>query len=109
MNLVKKLLLFLLLLFFFLAINTNLSFELDVSFYQSVIFALVAETLFIWPGLKIIFVILSLVLFTVMLAFFIFGTEFIELANFFGSLAYGIFIISALFYLSKLFKEGSIG
>ena len=108
MSLVKKLLLFLLLLFFFLVINTNLSFKLDVNFYQAVIFTLAGETLFIWPNLKIIFIAASLVLFAVMISFFILGMEFIGLANFFGSLAYGIFIISALFYLPKLFKDGSI-
>lgn len=91
---------------FFFLFNSGLRFDSAESVFQSLIFALLTLLLILHPRLKKIFIVLSLILFVLMVIFFV--LNFIHIANFFGSLAFGILIISGLFYLPKVLKEGYI-
>lgn len=106
MNYIKYTFLFIILFIFFIIINTNLSLKLDKSFLESIIFASITELLFIWSNLKFIFIIIANLMFSIMVVFFVFG--FIETANIVGTLAFGILLITLIFYLPQLIKNGYI-
>ena len=99
-------LLFVVLLGFFLLFNSGFRLDSFESLFQSFIFTLLTLLLIFYPWLKKVFIIFSLILFILMVIFFI--LNFIPIANYFGSLAFGILIISGLFYLPKILKKGYI-
>lgn len=103
---IKTTVIFIIILGFFLLLNSGLRFDSAESVFQSLIFALLTLLLILRPWLKKVFIVLSLILFVFMVIFFI--LDFISVANFFGSLAFGILIISGLFYLPKVLKKGYI-
>lgn len=103
---IKILSLFVILLGFFLLFNSGLRFDSFESLFQTFIFTLLTLILIFHSWLKKVFIILSLILFILMIIFFILDS--IYIANFFGSLAFGILIISGLFYLPKVLKNGYI-
>lgn len=103
---IKTTVIFIIILGFFLFLNSGLRFDSTESVFQSLIFALLTLLLILHPRLKKVFIVLSLILFVLMVIFFV--LNFIPIANFFGSLAFGILIISGLFYLPKVLKNGYI-
>lgn len=103
---IKTTVIFIIILGFFLLLNSELRFDSAESVFQSLIFALLTLLLILRPWLKKVSITLSLILFVFMVIFFI--LDFIPVANFFGSLAFGILIISGLFYLPKVLKKGYI-
>lgn len=103
---IKKIVIFVILFGFFLLFNSGLRFDSAESVFQSLIFALLTLLLILHPRLKKVFIVLSLILFVLMVIFFV--LNFIPIANFFGSLAFGILIISGLFYLPKVLKKDYI-
>ena len=103
---IKKITLYLFVFGFFLIINSGFKFDSWVSLFQTLFFTLMTLLLISQPWLKKAFVVLSMILFFIMVVFFI--LDFIDIANFFGSLGFGILIISSLFYLPKLLKYGYI-
>jgi len=106
MNYIKHTFLFITFLLFFIIINTNLSLKIDRSFFESVVFALITEALFIQPKLKFIFIVVVNVMFLIMVIFYTFG--YIEIATLIGSLAFGILLIEVLFYAPQLIRNGYI-
>ena len=103
---IKTLSISVILLGFFLLFNSGLRFDSFESIFQAFIFTLLTLLLIFHFWLKKVSIILSLILFILMVIFFILDS--ISIANFFGSLAFGILIISGLFYLPKVLKEGYI-
>ena len=103
---IKIVVLFIFISAFFLLFNSGLRFDLWESLFQTLVFTLLTLILIFQPWLKTVFVIFALILFILMVAFFI--IDFLSVANFFGSLGFGILIISALFYLPGLLKYGHI-
>lgn len=103
---IKKITLFLFFFGFFLILNSGFKFDSWNSLFQTLFFTLMTILLISKPVLKKAFVILSVILLVIMVIFF--TLDFIDIANFFGSLGFGIFIISSLFYLPKLIKYGYI-
>lgn len=103
---IKIVILFIIIFGFFLIFNSGLKFDSWESLFQTLVFTLMIMFLIFQPWLKKTFVILSLILFIVMVIFF--TLDFINIANFFGSLGFGIFIISSLFYMPKFIKYGYI-
>lgn len=91
---------------FFLLFNSGLKFDDWSSISQTLVFTLSTLLLINKPWLKKAFVILSIILFIFMVVFF--TLDFINIANFFGSLGFGILIISGIFYLPQLLKYGHI-
>lgn len=102
----KNITLFLLIFGFFLIFNSGFKFDFGESQFQTLVFTLMTLLLIFQPWLKKVFVILSLILFIFMVIFF--TLDLISVADFFGSLGFGIFIISGLFYLPRLLKYGHI-
>jgi len=103
---IKKIALYLFIFGFFLMLNAGFKLDSLDSLFQTLFFTLIMLLLLSQPHLKKAFVILSVILFVIMVVFFI--LNFIDTANFFGSLGFGILIISGLFYLPKLLKYGHI-
>lgn len=103
---IKSIILFILVFGFFLVFNSGLKFNSWESLFQTFIFTLLTQILIFHPWLKKGFIILSLILFIFMVIFF--TLDFISVANFFGSLGFGILIISSLFYIPKILKYGYI-
>ncbi len=103
---IKTTVIFIIIFGFFLSLNSGLRLDSAELVFQSLIFAFLTLLLIFRPWLKKVFIVLSLILFIFMVIFFI--LDFISVANFFGSLAFGILIISGLFYLPKVFKKGYI-
>lgn len=91
---------------FFLVFNSGFRFDSWELLFQIFVFTLLTMFLIFQPGLKKGFVLSSLVLFIFMVIFFI--LDYTGIANFFGSLGFGILIISSLFYLPKLLKYGYV-
>lgn len=87
-------------------LNSGFKFDSWDSLFQTLFFTLITMILVFQPRLKKAFVILSVMLFIIMVVFSI--LDIIDIANFFGSLGFGILIISSLFYLPKLLKHGYI-
>lgn len=105
-KIIKKIILFLLIPGFFLIINSGFKFDSWDSLFQTLFFSLMTLLLIFQPRFKKVFVILSVILLIIMVVFF--TLDYIDIANFFGSLGFGIFIISSLFYLPKLLKYGYV-
>lgn len=103
---IKRITLSLFVFGFFLILNSGFKFDPWDSLFQTLFFTLMTLLLIFKTWLKKVFVILSAILLVIMVVFFI--LDFIDIANFFGSLGFGIFIISSLFYLPKLLKYGYI-
>lgn len=103
---IKKIIIFVILFGFFVLFNSGLRLDSFESLFQTFIFALLALFLIFHSWLKKVSMILSVVLFILMVIFFILDS--ISAANFFGSLAFGILIISGLFYLPTILKKGYI-
>lgn len=103
---IKRITLSLFVFGFFLILNSGFKFDSWNPLFQTLFFTLITLLLIFQPWLKRAFVILSMTLFIIMVVFF--TLDFIDIANFFGSLGFGIFIISSLFYLPKLIKYGYI-
>lgn len=101
---IKKITLFLFFFGFFLILNSGFKFDSWDSLFQTLFFTLMTLLLISQPWLKKVFIILSVILFVMMVVFFIF--DLINVANFFGSLGFGVLIISGLFYLQRLLKHG---
>lgn len=91
---------------FFLLFNSGLKFDDWSSISQTLVFTLSTLILINKPWLKEIFMILSLVLFIFTGIFFTLDLNLIT--EFFGSLGFGILIISGIFYLPQLLKHGYI-
>lgn len=91
---------------FFLLFNSGLKFDDWSSISQTLVFTLSTLLLINKPWLKNVFVILSLVLFIFTGIFF--TLDLILIAEFFGSLGFGILIISGIFYSPQLLKHGYI-
>lgn len=103
---IKRITLSLFVFGFFLILNSGFKFDPWDSLFQTLFFTLMTILLLSKPALKKAFVVLSVILFIIMAVFF--TLDFIDIANFFGSLGFGILIISSLFYLPKLIKYGYI-
>lgn len=91
---------------FFLMLNSGFKFDSPDSVFQTLFFTLITLLLIFQLWLKKVFVILSVVLFVIMVVFF--TLDFIDIANFFGTLGFGTLIILSLFYIPKLFKYGHV-
>lgn len=105
-KIVKKIILYSFVFGFFLMLNSGFKFDSPGSLFQTFIFTLITLLLIFQPWLKKSFVVLSMILFIIMVIFF--TLDFINIANFFGSLGFGILIISSLFYIPKLLKYGHL-
>lgn len=70
------------------------------------VFALTGATLIFWPAAKQSFIFASNALFLIMAVFFMLDLP--DTANIFGSLGFGILVITAIFYLPSLFKQGHL-
>lgn len=103
---IKRITVSLLVFGFFLMLNSGFKFDSLDSLFQTLFFTLMTLLLIFQPWLKKALVILSVILFVIMVVFFV--LDFIDIANFFGSLGFGILIISSLFYLPKLLKYGHV-
>lgn len=103
---IKKLALYLFVFGFFLILNSGFRFDAWDSLFQTLFFTLMTLLLIFQPWLKKAFIILSVVLFIIMVVFFTLDS--VDIANFFGSLGFGILILSSFFYLPKLIKYGHI-
>jgi hypothetical protein len=103
---IKKIVLIFSVFGFFFVFNSGLRFDSWESLFQTLVFTAVTLFLIFQPWIKKVFVILSLILFIFMVIFF--TLCFISVAELFGSLGFGIFIISVLFYLPGLLKYGHI-
>lgn len=126
MKYIKAILLFIILFGFYLYINSDLILRIDYLFLESLIFTIVSEALIFRPSLRLIFILISVVLFIIMIVLFVCSSlealmtgilaeanltaeySLVVQANFFGSLAFGIFLISLIFYLPQLIKKGYI-
>lgn len=126
MKYINFFLLFIVLFAFYFFINSNLLFKINSLFLESLIFAIVTEILIFRPSLRLIFILISFLLFIVMIVIFVFSSVealmegtlasssitanhiLVIQANFFGSLSFGIFIISLVFYLPQIVKNGYI-
>lgn len=102
----KNTVIFILILSFFLLFNSGFRSDKLESLFQSLVFTLVLLSLIFQPWLKKAFVILSLILYVFMII--LFTLDYIPIANVFGSLGFGILIISGIFCLPKLLKYGYI-
>lgn len=105
-KLIKKTVLIFLLSFFFLALNSGFVLSDFISIIQTIFFILITLILLYKPKLKKCFVVVSLICLSIMVVFF--TAYLIDVANFFGSLGFGILLISSLFYLPQLLKHGHI-
>lgn len=103
---IKKIILYLFVFGFFLMLNSGFKFDSPDSLFQTLFFTLTTLLLISQPWFKKTFVVLSMILFIIMVIFF--TLDFINIANFFGSLGFGILIISSLFYIPKLLKYGYV-
>lgn len=103
---IKKIILYSFVFGFFFILNSGFKFDSWNPLFQTLSFTLITLLLIFQPWLKRAFVILSMTLLIIMVVFF--TLDFIDIANFFGSLGFGILIISGLFYLPKLIKYGYI-
>lgn len=70
------------------------------------VFALTGTTLIFWPAAKRSFIFASNALFLIMTVFFMLDLP--DAANIFGSLGFGILVLTVLFYLPRLFKQGHL-
>lgn len=102
----KHISIFLVLLFTFFLLSVNLTDEINLSPFDVIIFTLVSGILIICPLCKLLFIIISNILFFIMAIFFI--LDLVEIANIFGIFGFGILIITTVFYLPQLFKYGHI-
>lgn len=105
-KIIKKIILFTIILVFFLVFNSGFRFDDWQSIFQTVVFSLVAWILIYKPWLKSGFILLTLIFFIFMVISFILSH--IIIANFFGTLGFGLLIISGLFYLPQLVKYGNV-
>jgi len=105
-KIIKKTITSLIVFVFFLFLNSGFRFDDWQSIFQNVVFSSVTLALIYQPILKKGFVLLSLSMLALTSIFFVLG--YILVANAFGILGFGIMIISGLFYLPKLFKDGYI-
>lgn len=103
---IKSITLYLFVFGFFLMLNSGFKFDSLDSLFQTLFFTLMTLLLIYQPWLKKAFVIFSMILFVIMVVSF--TLNFIDIANFFGSLGFGTLIISSLFYLPRLLKYGYI-
>ncbi len=103
---IKKIILYSFVFGFFLILNSGFKFDPWDSLFQTLFFTLMTLLLISKPVLKRTFIILSVIFFVIMVVFFIF--DLINVANFFGSLGFGVLIISGLFYLQRLLKYGHL-
>lgn len=70
------------------------------------VFALTGTTLIFWPAAKRSFIFASNALFLIMTVFFMLDLP--DTANIFGSLGFGILVITVIFYLPSFFKQGHL-
>lgn len=91
---------------FFLLFNSGSKFDDWNSISQTLVFTISTMLLINKSWLKNVFVILSLVLFIFTGIFF--TLNLILIAEFFGSLGFGILIISGIFYLPQMLRYGHI-
>lgn len=103
---IKSIILYLFVFGFFLMLNSGFKFDSLDSLFQTIFFTLMTLLLIFQTWLRQGFVILSIILLVIMVVFF--TLDFIDIANFFGSLGFGTLIISSLFYLPKLLKYGYV-
>lgn len=103
---IKKIILYLFVFGFFFTLNSGFRFDSWDSLFQTLFFTLMTLLLISKPVLKKAFTTLSVILFVIMVIFF--TLDFINIANFFGSLGFGILIISSLFYIPRLLKYGHV-
>lgn len=106
MRILKYTAVFALLLLVFFIIDISLSEEINILPFEILIVALTTEILIFWPRLRLIFILIANILFLIMVLFFVLNM--VDIANIFGSLGFGIFLIASLFYLPQLFKYGCI-
>lgn len=102
----KYIIVFILLLLFFSIIDANLSGNINILPVEIFAFALITEILIFWQYFRLVFIICANILFLLMIILFVFNMP--EVANVFGSLGFGIFLITALSYLPQLIKYGHI-
>ncbi len=103
---VKYIGIFVLLYIFFFIIDINLSESISILPLEIFIFALVTEILIFRSYLRLAFIIAANISLLLMIILFVLGLT--DVANIFGSLGFGIFIITAFFYLPQLVKYGYI-
>lgn len=97
---------FILLLAFFYILEINISEGVYYLPLEAAVFAIISEIMIFKPAFKHIFIVLANVLFLLMMGFFVMNR--LSIANIFGSLGFGILMISAVFYLTRLIKQGYI-
>lgn len=102
----KHVSIFLILLLSFFFLNINLTDGINLFPFDVIIFTIVTEVLIFYSFSKLFFIIISNICFFVMAIFFILNI--VEIANIFGIFGFGILIITTIFYLPQLFKNGHI-
>lgn len=105
-KIVKVSILFLLFFSFYWLFNSGLRTDVWDQILQNLVFTILTIVLIFKPSLKTISMFISLILLIFMVIFFVLDN--ITIANSFGSLGFGILIISGLFYIPKLLKYGYI-
>lgn len=97
---------FVLLMVFFYILEVDISEGAKYVPLEAAVFALISEILIFKPSFKRISLVLANVLFLLMMGFFVINR--LSTANIFGSLGFGILIITAVSYLPRLFKQGHL-
>lgn len=97
---------FILLMAFFYILEVDISEGAKYVPLQAAVFALISGILIFKPAFKRISFVLANVLFLLMMGFFVMNH--LSVATIFGSLGFGILIITAVFYLPRLVKQGHI-
>ncbi len=97
---------FLFFLIIYLIINSELSFSSFENTFTTLIFSLFTTIIIVVPKLKRIGIYVLIILWIFTIAFFVVG--FIDIANIFGTLAFGFLIISAMLRLLELVKTGKL-
>lgn len=105
---IKTTLLFILVLFFFWFINSGFDPDLSYSHLQTLIFTIITVILIKRSSFKLFTILLATVLLVVMVLLTAFSLRTVETADFFGSLGFGILMISAVFYIPQLVKQGFV-
>lgn len=105
---VKTTLLFILIWAFFWFINNGFNPDLDYSQLQTLIFAVTTVILIKRNTLRLATATLAIILLIIMALLSVSFPKTIDAANFFGTLGFGILIISSLFYIPQLIKQGFI-
>jgi len=105
-KIIKVVIIYFIIFAFFLLSNSGLILDDWQSIFQNIVFSAITLALIYQPNLKKGFVILSLLLLTLTGLFFV--LDYIFVADAFGTLGFGIIVISGLFYIPRLFKDGHI-